>query len=151
MILDPVQSADAPALAGVHALAFDHGWGADEIAELIASPGGFGLQVRRDGATLGFILARAIAGEAEILTLAVDPAARRQGLARALTTAAMAAAEAAGAEAMFLEVAADNPAAIGLYQATGFAQVGLRPRYYPRGNLTVDALVMRRDLNRVTS
>lgn len=151
MTLEPIRAADAPALAAVHARAFEHGWGAGEIAELIASPGGFGLKVTLDGAVPGFILARTIGGEAEILTLAVDPAQRRQGLGQALATAAMAAAEAAGAQAMFLEVAADNQAAIALYRAKGFTQVGLRPRYYPRENGAMDALVMRRDLNRLTS
>lgn len=151
MTLEPVQAADAPALAAIHARAFDHGWGAGEIAALIASPGGFGLCVRSDGEILGFVLARAIAGEAEILTLAVDPDRRRRGLARGLMAAATAAAQAAGAEAMFLEVAADNAAAIALYRAGGFTQIGSRPGYYRRGEGAADALVMRRDLNRPTS
>ena len=58
--------------------------------------------------TQGFILVRAIAGEAEILTLAVAPPSRRQGLARRLVEQAVVQALALGAEAMFLEVADDN-------------------------------------------
>ena len=57
-------------------------------------------------------------------------------------------AQTAGAEAMFLEVAADNAAAIALYAgAGGFVRVGARPGYYPRETGAIDALVMRRDLN----
>ena len=62
------------ALAEVHALAFDHPWSAAEIAELMGSPGAFAL-VAEDAGPVAFILCRAIAGEAEILTLAVSPAA----------------------------------------------------------------------------
>ncbi|WP_254453743.1 hypothetical protein [Siccirubricoccus sp. G192] len=55
----------------------------------------------------------------------------------------MAAARARGAAAMFLEVAAGNPAALALYRGLGFDRVGQRRRYYPDGS---DALVLRRDL-----
>jgi ribosomal-protein-alanine N-acetyltransferase len=103
----------------------------------------------RDGARLdGFILCRAIAGEAEVLTLAVKPAARNAGLGRALLESAMGAARSTGAEAMFLEVAADNPAAIKLYTNAGFTRIGARPGYYARPGGAADALVLRRDLNR---
>ena len=139
---------EAPALAQVHAAAFDHAWSAAEIAQLLDGPGGFALLVETD-APLAFILCRAVAGEAEILTLAVDPAARRRGLARALVDAAAGAARMAGADVMFLEVAHDNLPAIGLYQAAGFDRVGLRRGYYDRGAApAADAIVMRRDLGR---
>ena len=59
---------------------------------------------RRDG----FVLARAAGDEAEILTLAVTPAARRQGIGRALVQAAAAHAQGLGAETLFLEVATGN-------------------------------------------
>jgi ribosomal-protein-alanine N-acetyltransferase len=147
MILAPVGHADAPALAKLHARAFESGWSAADIEALLAAPGGFGLAARaaQDPVRLhGFLLARVVAGEAEILTLAVDPAHRRQGLARALLTASLAAAQAAGAEAVFLEVAADNIAALGLYQSEGFERVGRRPGYYARsGGAAADALVLR--------
>ena len=141
-------SHEARALAAVHAAAFDHAWSAAEIAALIDGPGGFALLVE-DEAPAGFILCRAIAGEAEILTLAVDLPARRRGLARALVEAAAGAAQMAGADVMFLEVAHDNLPAIGLYEAAGFARTGLRKAYYDRGAApAADALVMRRDLGR---
>jgi ribosomal-protein-alanine N-acetyltransferase len=146
--LGPVTPADAEALAAVHAEGFDPPWRAEAICEVLAGPGAFGFAVRDEvGAALGFILARAIAGEAEVLTIAVRRALRRQGLARALLAAATACAEATHTEAMFLEVAADNAAAIAFYAAAGFVRVGVRPGYYPRADGPVDALVMRRDLN----
>lgn len=148
MKLRCVQSDEAGALADVHALAFDHPWSADEIAALIGGPGAFAL-LAEDRAPVAFILCRAIAGEAEILTLAVSPAARRRGVARGLVEAAVGAARIAGADVMFLEVADDNLAAIGLYETAGFIRAGLRRGYYDRGSQGLaDALLMRLDLGR---
>ena len=102
---------------------------------------------RTAGAIAGFILCRVVAGEAEVLTLAVRPERRRQGIALALVEAAAAFA-AQTADAMLLEVARDNPGALALYARTGFVVVGQRAGYYARrGAPAVDALVMRRALN----
>ena len=140
----PAAPQDAPALAALHAQAFATPWDAVEIAALLGGAGGFALLAEGKG----FILCRAIAGEAEILTLAVAPAARRAGLGRALIEAAATTAGAAQAQALFLEVAADNDAALALYRAAGFADAGRRAGYYPRASGAVDAVVMRRALNR---
>ncbi|MBI1404679.1 MAG: GNAT family N-acetyltransferase [Caulobacter sp.] len=141
----PATPAEAGALAALHAAAFDAPWSATDIANLLDSPGAFALALPE-----GFILARALVGEAEIITLAVTPAARRQGLARRLLEAAVVQAMALGAETMFLEVAEDNAPALALYARSGFAQVGRRRGYYarPGGAVPVDALVMRLTLNR---
>jgi ribosomal-protein-alanine N-acetyltransferase len=84
-------------------------------------------------------------GECEILTLAVRPAERRQGVATALLRAAFATASEGSVKSCFLEVAADNRAARNLYAREGFAPVGRRKAYYRRASgARVDALVMRR-------
>jgi len=145
--LRPAEEGDLDALAAVHGLAFQPGWSAEEIADLGSGPGVFGLIVEDPG-PIGMILCRAVAGEAEILTLAVDPAGRRQGVGRALVEAAAGLAAAQGAEEMFLEVAVDNAAALALYEAAGFTRAGRRPGYYARTDgPAVDAVVMRRELN----
>jgi len=132
------QEADARMLAVLHASAFPppEAWSATVIGLQLAAPGGFGLLDPRGG----MILARAIDAEAEVLTLAVDPAVRRQGIARGLLRAALRAAADRGAAAMFLEVSVVNDAAIGLYRGLGFVEIGRRRRYYADGT---DALVMR--------
>lgn len=128
--------------AEIHAEAFDEPWSATEIADLV-----------HGGATLiaeeaGFILTRVAADEAEVLTLAVRPSARRRGIARRLLDLAMADASTSGAARMFLEVAADNEAAIALYRVAGFEQTGVRPKYYRRGTMRMqDALIFSRALN----
>lgn len=138
---------EADLLAAVHGRAFSQGWSARDIADLASGPGGFALMVEEGEAALGFVLCRAMAGEAEILTIAVDPAAQRRGLGRALVEAALGAAQMAGAQAMFLEVAQDNRPAIGLYRGLGFTEAGIRRGYYRRDpEPPADALVMRREL-----
>ena len=138
---------DAAALADVHAKAFDTAWTAPDIARLMTVMGGFALIAEADG-IVGFILARAVGGEAEILTLAVAPWARRQGVAKALIEGTAAHAGGQGAKALFLEVAADNDAAVAAYRKAGFEQAGLRRGYYARPDArAMDALVLRRALN----
>lgn len=131
---------DLAELARIHAASFTtpRAWGQAEIDSLLASPHVFLLP-----ALQGFLIGRAVAGEAELLTLAVDPAARRQGLGRRLLGDFLTRARAAGADRAFLEVSAENPAAIALYESAGFATAGQRRRYYhtPEGR-AVDARVM---------
>jgi ribosomal-protein-alanine acetyltransferase len=87
------------------------------------------------------LLAPRGAKEADIQTVAVEPAARRSGLGRTLMLTLVGEARARGAEEVFLEVRADNPGAEALYRSLGFEQIAVRERYYqPDG---VDAHVMR--------
>ncbi len=134
--------AHAAALAAIHAAAFppSERWGADAMALQLGLHGAFGLIDARGG----MVLARAAAGEAEILTFAVIPDQRRTGLGGALLRAAMARAAALGARAMFLEVAVGNAPARALYARHDFTEVGRRKRYYPDGS---DALVLRAELH----
>ena len=149
MILRPALPEDAAAMAEVHASAFDAPWSEADIRQLLTSPGGFGLLAACAGEpAAGFVLARVIAGEAEVLTLAVDPGHRRGQIGLALMSAAIHLACESGAAAMFLEVAADNAAAAALYARAGFAEAGRRRGYYRRpGAAAVDAHVLRLDLN----
>ena len=148
MTIEVTAASDAGVLAEIHASAFDRPWSAAEIAALLDSPGTLALQ--SSGDRKGFVMVRALAGEAEILTLAVAPEGRRQGQARALMQAAIVQALARQAETLFLEVAADNAAALGLYEGLGFEMAGRRKGYYDRGAASprIDALVMRLCLNR---
>jgi ribosomal-protein-alanine N-acetyltransferase len=141
MTLRLVSAGEAEALAALHASAFTQPWSRQEIAELLERHEVFAL-----AAEGGFILMRAAGGECEVLTRAVAPLARRRGLGRRLLQAALAEAAARGAESAFLEVAADNAAAIGLYRAEGFEPVGRRKAYYVRTGGAEDALVLSRAL-----
>ena len=141
-----VEADQAAGLAAMHAEAFDRPWDAAAIADLLAAPGVFAL-MDADANPGGFIMIRVVADEAEVLTLVVSPAARRRGLGRQLADAAAAMAEARGAVSLFLEVAADNAAAVALYAGAGFAPVGRRAGYYDRApGPGMDALVVKKPL-----
>jgi ribosomal-protein-alanine N-acetyltransferase len=124
-------------LAALHASCFPDAWDAAAISALLVTPGTFAY-AHDDG----FVLARVAGDEAEILTLAVAPQARGRGLGRALLQAVISRAAEQGAASLFLEVGADNPAALALYAGLGFTRVGMRKAYYNGG----DALVLRLSL-----
>lgn len=128
----------AERLAALHAEAFDAPWPASAFADLIGQPG-----VCLEAEEGGFILIRTVADEAEILTLAVRPSARRQGLGARLVHEASRRVTADGATRLFLEVAEDNAPARALYGSLGFQATGRRPRYYPRPEgPAIDALIL---------
>lgn len=128
----------AERLAALHATAFDAPWDAAAFVALLDQPGVFAVEQDH-----GFILMRAVADEAEILTLAVRPEARRGGEGTRLVAEGAAAAALAGADRVFLEVAEDNVAARALYARAGFTEAGRRPRYYARPDGShVDALLL---------
>lgn len=130
--------ATATRLAALHAAAFPAPWDAGAFEALLTQSGVF--VIEQAG---GFILLRAVADEAEILTLAVHPTARRQGLGARLVRSAANTAADHGVTRMFLEVADDNTPARALYDRTGFAVAGRRPAYYARPDGSRrDALIM---------
>jgi ribosomal-protein-alanine N-acetyltransferase len=120
------------ALAAIHATAFPPGeaWSAPILAGHLSMPGVFAFIDPRGG----MVLARIAADEAEILTVAVSPAARRQRLGHGLMQEAARHAAEAGATRLYLEVAATNTAALALYASLGFNAVGHRTDYYGPGS-----------------
>ncbi len=133
-----VGAVDAETLAALHAEAFHLPWSEAAFSALLEQKGVFGVR-----ATDGFILCRIVLDEAEILTLAVRPDARRAGLALRLTQAAADLAAQGGVERLFLEVAEDNAAARGLYARLDFVQTGRRRGYYARAEgPPADALLL---------
>ena len=129
-------------MARLHKAAFSNQrpWSAHEFIDLIADPA-VTLVANRNG----FGLIRTIPPEAELLTLVVAPHAQRNGLGSQLLEALVAAAQAAGAPEMFLEVAASNSGARALYSRAGFEATGKRANYYRHADgRAEDAILMRR-------
>jgi [ribosomal protein S18]-alanine N-acetyltransferase len=132
------------AMAALHAACFTtpRPWSAAEFAALANDPLCFGI-VESDG----FLIGRVVADEAEILTLAVDVTARRRGIGARLVQGFLAEARSRDATTAFLEVAANNLAAISVYFWAGFAETGRRKRYYAQPDgVKVDALLLSRAL-----
>jgi ribosomal-protein-alanine N-acetyltransferase len=135
IILDEVGPPDADALVAIHGDAFARSWSSDDFAALIADRTVFALALRRQGVfsrrrLVGFALVRSVAGEAEILTVAVAPADRGLGFGRRLMEEALRRLYREGAAACFLEVDEANVAAVRLYRSLGFEVVGKRKGYY---------------------
>ena len=135
MMLRRATERDLPAMSALHAACFPEGWTGESLATLMSSPGVFALIfIELSSLAAGFVLARVAADEAEILTIAVRPNARRKGSARALMEAAAGHAQKMGAHSLFLEVGETNAPALGLYKSLGFEQVGRRKNYYGHEN-----------------
>lgn len=149
----PMTTDDCAAVSQLHGQRFARPWNDGEFLSLLLQPNSYGFVARQTNALIfkpplsGFALAREVAGEAEILTIAVHDKVGRAGLGWRLMQAAMREAHARGGEAMFLEVDDGNAAAIGLYRKLGFEKAGERPAYYAdnQGRKSA-ALVMKRVL-----
>ncbi|MFN3536431.1 MAG: ribosomal protein S18-alanine N-acetyltransferase [Brevundimonas sp.] len=134
---------DPAQLAAIHASAFDTPWDAAAIRALLDMPGA---QLEHEAE--GFLLWRRAADEAEIVTLAVRPEARRQGLGGRLLDRTLSRARDQGVARVFLEVAHDNDSALALYVSRGFEQAGRRPAYYARSDgARADALILALNLS----
>lgn len=141
---------DADAVDRIMAAAFDpqygEAWTRSQCLGILAMPGVWLTLARVDDAVVGFALSRAIMDEAELLLIAVDPAARRRGVGAALLRSVIAECTGRGIARMHLEVRANNPA-LSLYAAHGFERVGVRRNYYRnRAGAAFDAHTYARDL-----
>jgi [ribosomal protein S18]-alanine N-acetyltransferase len=134
---------DATAIAAIHAASFQRGWGEDEVRSLLLDRNVVCHRALAGRSLVGFILSRLVAGEAEILSVAVAPGWRGRGLSRPLLDLHLRRLAGLGARTVFLEVDEKNAPAGRLYRRVGFYGVGRRQGYYG-GAAT--ALVLRRDL-----
>jgi [ribosomal protein S18]-alanine N-acetyltransferase len=126
----PIEPVDAEAILGIQA-------GSPEIAqwsgptyERLAQEKMAGWAAESNGRISGFIIARQVAGDVEILNFAVRPDMRRQGIGLRLLNQLLAWAKNARAEKIYLEVRASNQTAQHFYERHGFRETGRRPRYY---------------------
>jgi [ribosomal protein S18]-alanine N-acetyltransferase len=127
-------SDNAVELADLHRGLFDKPWDAAAFQGLLAHPGATAFIARLSSPIemVGFVVGQLAADEAEILTLGVRTDRQRHGIGRKLVEALARASKKAEARRLFLEVAAGNAAALGLYKSLGFAEVGRRKGYYQR-------------------
>jgi [ribosomal protein S18]-alanine N-acetyltransferase len=124
--------------------AFGEAWTGPQCAGLLPMPGVWLTLARIGPEVAGFALARVIAGEAELLLLAVGRAAQRRGVGASLLDRFISVAKRRGATRLHLEVRDGNPA-LSLYRGAGFEEVGRRRNYYHgAGGRLYDALTLAR-------
>jgi len=131
--IDKADESQAQNLHYLHGAAFWQGWDEEAfraflrdetVACFIARP------IGRPDEIVGFVLVRLVHDEAEILTLAVAPKNRRQGVGYGLLDAVLRHLHHQRVQQLFLEVEEQNQAAIMLYRRFGFEEMGRRPAYY---------------------
>jgi ribosomal-protein-alanine N-acetyltransferase len=122
---------DAADLAVLHGASFHRGWSEDEFERLLLDRAIVAHRVMIGRRLVGFIISRVIAGEAEILSVAVASTRRGKGLARRMLNLHLRRLAGLGTRTVFLEVSEGNVPANRLYQRAGFRTVGRREAYYP--------------------
>jgi ribosomal-protein-alanine N-acetyltransferase len=134
---------DIPALTALEpALFADDAWSERTWwAELAGRPRRSYVVGEQHGAVVGYAGVNRGGEVADVMTIAVAPAAQGQGLGKVLLHWVVEDARRAGAEHLMLEVRADNAVAQRLYSTTGFETLTVRRKYYQPGD--VDALIMR--------
>jgi ribosomal-protein-alanine N-acetyltransferase len=146
--IEPAQPRDADAVAKLHAGSFYRGWPRQDIEAYLLdadTPTLVACDTKRNIA--GFSMLRLLGDDVELMTIAVQPKYRGKGIGAALLNACFEDLLMTPGKRMILEVAADNPAAIRLYQKLGFKKISERHGYYARPDgKPATALVMARDL-----
>ena len=141
-MIRPMTAADVPSVAALEKLCFSDPWSASLIASELDNPLSLWLVWEEDGTAAAYLGVQRVPPQADVMNVAVSPALRRRGIARALF--AELERRLPEIDELFLEVRASNSGAIALYRTLGFEQVGRRPNYYldPRE----DALILRKEL-----
>jgi ribosomal-protein-alanine N-acetyltransferase len=149
--IEPGGAGDLPAVMRVMDDSFDpafgEGWTAPQCAGLLPMAGVWLTLAWEGEKVAGFALSRVVAGEAELLLLAVLRARQHRGIGQLLLNRFVDDARRRGAGQLHLEVRDGNPA-IRLYKQAGFSQVGRRRNYYSgRDGQLFDALTLARTLD----
>jgi len=127
----------AQTLAELHTQSFSEPWSLAAFQQILSLPTSFGFCSEN-----GFILCSDLKDDLEILTFAVNPSHRRQGIGSALLTQLQNFAVEHNKKHIFLEVSTENKAALALYHKYHFTQTGCRKNYYHEHGKNIDALCL---------
>ena len=105
------------------------GWSAEDFRSEAEKNGGIVLAAYDGDCLAGMVAGFTASDTGEILTVGTAPQYRRQGVARMLMEAFLAAVP-KDVETIALEVRQSNAAAIALYRSFGFEKAGVRKRFY---------------------
>lgn len=130
MTIIQMTSAHVPQVAQLERVCFQDPWSERSIASELENPLSLWLVAMEEDRLLGYVGSQTVLDETDMMNVAVDPTARRQGVARALIQALTAQLKQRGSRKLSLEVRASNLGAIRLYESLGFVRLGCRPGYY---------------------
>ena len=137
--LRAARAADAEDLSAIRAACFDKAWAPTEFSEMLIRPETLCVTLPK----IAYVLAQKIPPEAEIITIAVVPEFRRQGIAENLLRELCRALANEKINTLHLEVSEKLAAAHALYEKIGFMPVGRRKNYYVNSSgEKTDAILM---------
>lgn len=143
MILTNMESRHVPQVAELEKKCFCDPWSEGSVASELENPLSRWLVALEGEQVLGYVGSQTVLDESDMMNLAVDPAFRRRGIARALVCALIEQLRKMGSRCLTLEVRASNESAQTLYACLGFVQVGRRKNYYHHPK--EDALILRKE------
>ena len=143
MILTNMESRHVPQVAALEKMCFSDPWSEGSVASELSNPLSRWLVAVEGEQVLGYVGSQTVLDESDMMNLAVDPAFRRRGIARALVLALIEELGKMGSRCLPLEVRASNESAQALYAQLGFESVGRRKNYY--FNPREDALILRKE------
>jgi [ribosomal protein S18]-alanine N-acetyltransferase len=129
---------DLPQVIAIERRSFPTPWSLAMFVLELSKPSGVCLAALDGEKLAGYLICSRYDQVWHLMNIAVDPGARRRGVAMAMLDVML---ERAGPEASYtLEVRTSNAPAIALYERYGFRAAGTRPRYYQ--DTGEDALIM---------
>lgn len=140
----PMVAEDVPHVSAIEQQASPHPWRESQFLESVSKH--HCLVLTLEAEIIGYAVYTIVAGEAEILNIAIHPSDQGKGYGRQLLDHLMTIVS-EQAERCFLEVRASNHSAIHLYQDVGFVEICLRRNYYQTSSGPEDAIVMAIDFH----
>ena len=139
--IHPCTADNVPVVAELERAVFSDPWSEDSFIGMTDNSFYHLICAMENGTVCGYLAASSVAGESEILRIAVSDSYRRRGIGAALLDSFIKDRTEAGNSEFFLEVRASNAPAIALYSSRGFEVCGKRANYYKCP--TEDAVLMR--------
>ncbi|WP_455466324.1 ribosomal protein S18-alanine N-acetyltransferase [Bartonella sp. B39] len=148
----PLQTDDSAPLHKIYQNCFIPAWEKQAFDNFLQDHSIFGYKaffISKPDQILGFCLCRLILDEAEIITIAVQPHLRQQGIGTLLIDSILRHLHHEGAIKLFLEVEETNLSALNLYQRFKFEKIAKRPAYYQSKNSRTDAIIMQKTFKQI--
>ena len=141
--IEKMNSDHVSQVAALEAICFHDPWSENSVASELSNPLSLWLVALEDGQVTGYVGSQTVAGETDMMNVAVHPDHRRKGIAEELIASLVEELKAMESRCLTLEVRASNIPAITLYEKLGFLQIGLRKNYYR--NPKENALILRKE------